>query len=223
MPSRDANGKTTWSTTELVTAVALAVATAAAGGVWVGHKIASKDFDEDRPPIIVSNGSVDFDGKNGHPHNNDAYWEEFPAGQKRVFKHYQPNGIKVKSFTLDTVPAYDATDPTKTISSCTLNNVPTNSRPPFTLGTSVSVFYSTAGDPSTMYESKFAIGGNDELVLTLVAEDGEIQGGGKKIKVKDINNSPPNRKIVRSFSYGNYSCILNNQGSTSVEVKQEKY
>ena len=220
MPSKDASGKTTWSTPEVLTAVAVAMAVGVATGFLL-DEAKDEEFDEDRPPIIVSNGSADFEGKSSHANYNKANWEQFPPSQNRIFKHVQPGGIAVGSFSLDTYPAYDATDPTKTISSCTFNSATTNSRPPFT-GTSASVFYSTAGEPNTLYESKMAIGVADELVLTLVAEDGEVQGGGKKIKVKDANSSPPNRKMVRSFSIGKYSCVLSNQGTTSVEVRQVK-
>ena len=65
MPGKDANGKTTWTTGELVVAVVITSALAAA---LVGSFVAmfAEADEEERPPIIVnSGGSIVFEPNAG--------------------------------------------------------------------------------------------------------------------------------------------------------------
>ena len=210
MPSKDANGNTTWSTTELLMAAALALAAGGTAGFLLGEE---KAFDEDRPPIIVSNGSADFEAKGSHTNYGKATWVPDSTLPAKVFKHVQPNGAPVNTFQL-------VTDPANRIESCTYNGSSTILRPPFS-GTSVTINYNTDANGSTLYSASLSIVGA-ETVLTLT-EDGELESTHKrKVKVKDTDADPKNKKKIRSFSISGFSCVLRNQGSTKVEVWQKK-
>jgi hypothetical protein len=212
MPSKDASGNTTWSTTELLMAAALAVAAGATAGFLLGEE---KEFDEDRPPIIVSNGSADFEAKSSHANYGKATWEPDSTNPTTVFRHVQPSGAPVGTFSLKTDP-----DNPNRIESCTYNGSSTILRPPFS-GTSVTINYNTDANGSTLYSASLSIVGG-QTVLTLT-EPGELESVQKrKVKVKDIDADPKNKKKIRSFSISGFSCVLRNQGSTKVEVSQKR-
>jgi hypothetical protein len=212
MPSKDASGKTTWSTPEVLTAVAVAVAVGVATGFFL-DEAKNDEFDEDRPPIIVSNGSADFEGDNNHPKYGDASWTTKVA--KRQFNHVQPNGATVVGFLVDIHQG----NPNAV--TCTLDSKPTNLLPPF-FATEFTVAYGVDGN-NTPPTATFAIDPDNKKELLLsFSEDTDLESNNKRAKVKDVDNQPQNKKKIRWFEIGGatgYRCTINTAG-TKLNVRQ---
>jgi hypothetical protein len=211
MPQKDASGRTVWTTPELVTYLALALAIGggggfvAGGGGGFGVKPMSED---DRPPIIVSNGSINFRAKGGHPKENAAKWETKVAN--RSFKHVQAGGAEILSFLVDTVQSGP------NLLTCTDDQGQATVPPPY-LGTEVTIAYWSNND-TTVRTATMSVD-SKELRVT-VPEDAVLEDSDKRIKIRDADNTAGNKKKIQWFKVGLRTCKVNNPGNVNLEVRQ---
>ena len=211
MPQKDASGRTVWTTPELVTYLALALAlgggvgfVASGGG---GVKLESED---DRPPIIVSNGSINFRAKVGHPKENAAKWDTKVAN--RGFNHVQSGGPDVVAFLVDTVQSG------ANLLTCTDDQGAATVKPPY-FGTEVTVAYWSNNDTTLRTVTIAVDPGSKESRLT-VPEDAVLEDSNKRVKIRDSDNSAGNKKKIQWFKVGLRTCKVNTPGNVNLEVRQ---
>lgn len=208
MPQKDATGRTVWTTPEFVTYLALALALGGGVGfVASGGGGAKLESEDDRPPIIVSNGSINFRAKVGHPKENAAKWDT--KVPKRAFNHVQTGGADILSFLVDTVQSGANL-------TCTDDQGQATVGPPY-LGTEVTIAYWSTNDTTVR---TVTMGVDSKELRVTVPEDAVLEDSDKRIKISDVDNTAGNKKKIQWFKVGVRTCTVKNPGSVNLIVRQ---